>query len=126
MLFLLIYGLYSTGPGNISTAQSFLRDFYIHHFHAAPKIQSVLNPQVNSEMSHNLLLLQYYQSKRRKVQAVYRHFLQSIPTFFFTTVLFKAVYAGTSRPASYYPLLRQRQEDQLNHKRLKIRFSALL
>ena len=57
--------------------------FYIHRFHAAPNIQSVLNPQVNSEMSHSPLLLQYYQSKSRRVQAVYRHFLQSIPTFFF-------------------------------------------
>lgn len=57
--------------------------FYIHNFHAVPNILSILNPQVNLEMSHNLLLLQYYQSKRRRVEAVYGHFLQSIPTFFF-------------------------------------------
>lgn len=91
--------------------------FYKHQFHAAPHIQSALNPQVSSEMSHNLLLLYYYQSKSRRIRAVYRHFFTINPNFPFL----QALLSRLSEPGA------SRWEDQqLTHKRLKIRFSAHL
>ena len=125
-LFLLKYGFYLSVTQQwcrkYFSCSVFPQGFYIHQFHAAPNIQSVLNPQVNSEMSHNLLLLQYYQSKSRRVQAVYRHFLLSIPTFFFYSCSFQGCLRGDEQPSvsfSAEETASRGSAAQLTHKRLK-------
>ena len=132
-LFLLIYGFYLSVTQQRSRKYFHCsvapQGFYIHQFQAAPNIQSVLNPQVNPEMSHNLLLLQYYQSKSRRVQAVYRHFLLSIPTFLFYSCPLQGCLSGDDPPGiSFCPeeTATRGSAAQLTHKRLKIWFSALL
>lgn len=92
--------------------------FYIPISCSSTNIQSVLNLQLYSEMSRNLILLQHYQSKSRWVHAVYRRFFTINLNFLFYGCSFQGCLRAEEQISAQETAIRG-SAARLSYKRLK-------